>query len=426
VIDLKFIQKNPEIVKENTKSRHMQADVDRVLELAGRRSLLIREVDEIRRSQNETAGKMKNKLTAEEREELIRLGASLKSELGDREKALREIEPLLREEQGRIPNLTHPDAPLGEGEESNRELRIVGRIPEFDFIPKDHVELGRDLGLLDFEGGTKVSGPKFYFLRGDGVWLEQALIHYALRILTREGFTPHMTPDMAKSGILYGTGFNPRGDETQIYSINGTDLCMIATAEIPLAGLLSDEILNTDDLPIRMAGVSHCFRTEAGTYGKAMKGLYRVHQFTKVEMFAFTAPDQSDAMLESLVSMEEKIFSGLGIPYRVVECCTGDLGAAAYRKYDLEAWMPGRGENGSWGEVTSASNCSDYQARRLNIRYRPRGSKSVTHVHTLNGTAVAVSRAILAILENNQQKDGTISIPEVLRPFMEKDRITRP
>jgi seryl-tRNA synthetase len=426
VIDLKFIQKNPELVKENTKNRNMQADVDQVIELARKRSLIIQEVDEIRRAQNETAAAMKSKLSPEEREELISKGSALKASLGDHEKALKEIEPLLKEEQSRIPNLTHPDAPGGEGEESNKELRVVGQIPQFDFAPKDHVELGKNLNILDFEGGTKVSGPKFFFLKGDGLWLEQALINYALKILTREGFTPHGTPDMAKAGILFGTGFNPRGDETQIYSINGTDLCMIATAEITLAGLMSDEILKVDDLPMKLAGLSHCFRTEAGTYGKAMKGLYRVHQFTKVEMFAFTTPEQSDDMLDQLVRIEEGIFTGLGIPYRVVECCTGDLGAAAYRKYDLEAWMPGRGEQGSFGEVTSASNCSDYQARRLNVRYRPKGSKNVALVHTLNGTAVATSRALLAIIENHQQKDGSVKVPEVLRPFMEKDRITPP
>jgi seryl-tRNA synthetase len=315
---------------------------------------------------------------------------------------------------------------VGKGEEDNREVRQIGEKPSFDFKPKDHVELGKGLDILDFESGTKVSGPKFYFLKRDGAMLELALVDYALRTLIDEGFVPHITPDLAKACILYGTGFNPRGDETQIYSISNSDLCLIATAEITLGGTLSDEILGEGNLPMKVAGFSHCFRTEAGTYGKASKGLYRVHQFSKVEMFAFTTPEGSDDMLSNLVRIEEKIFSGLKIPYRVVECCTGELGAAAYRKYDLEAWMPGRDEHGSWGEVTSASNCSDYQARRLNIRYRPKGSKNVTLVHTLNGTAVATSRAIIAILENYQRKDGSIEVPEVLRAYMRKDAITPP
>jgi seryl-tRNA synthetase len=427
VLDLKFIQKNVEAVRDNTKKRHMVADIDKVLELARLRSLKIQELDELRKAQNEIAGKMKGPMAPEERKALVEKGAALKAEVSGKEAELKELEPLLREEQGRLPNLTHPDAPVGAGEGENREIKKVGTIPHFDFQARDHVELGRMLDILDFDSGTKVSGPKFYFLKREGVLLELALINYALRILIEEGFIPYGTPDLAKSSVLYGTGFNPRGDETQIYSISGTDLCLIATAEITLGGLMADEILNEDDMPIKLAGLSHCFRTEAGAYGKASKGLYRVHQFTKLEMFAYTRPDQSDALLEELVRIEERIFSGLGIPFRIVECCTGDLGAAAYRKYDLEAWMPGRGSDespgGTWGEVTSASNCTDYQARRLMIRYRPKGSKNVTLVHTLNGTAIAISRALIALLENYQQKDGSVLIPEALKPHMGKDII---
>jgi seryl-tRNA synthetase len=422
VLDLKFIQKNADLIKDNTKKRNMGADIDRVLELARLRSQKIQELDELRKAQNDIAAKMKGPMAGEERKSLMERGAALKAEVSSLDAASKEIEPLLREEQGRIPNLTHPDAPIGAGEEQNREVKIVGNPPRFDFPPRDHAEIGKMLDILDFDSGTKVSGPKFYFLKRDGVLLELALINYALRILIGEGFTPYGTPDLAKSSVLYGTGFNPRGEETQIYSISGTDLCLIATAEITLGGLMAEEILNEGDLPIKLAGLSHCFRTEAGAYGKASKGLYRVHQFTKLEMFAYTRPDQSDAMLEELVRIEEKIFTGLGIPYRIVECCTGDLGAAAYRKYDLEAWMPGRGsgEGGAWGEVTSASNCTDYQARRLSIRYRPKGSKNVTLVHTLNGTAIAISRALIALLENYQQADGSVIIPDVLIPYMGK------
>jgi len=223
--------------------------------------------------------------------------------------------------------------------------------------------------------------------------------------------------------VLEGIGFNPRGPETQIYSIQGTDLSLVATAEITLGGTQKDQILDGQKLPLLIAGLSHCFRTEAGAHGKATRGIYRVHQFTKVEMFAFTRPDQSEAIHEKIVRVEEELFQGLKIPYQVIDTCTGDLGGPAYRKFDLEAWMPGRGENGEYGEVTSASNCTDYQARRLGTRFKMPEVKGTQFVHTLNGTAIAATRAIIAILENYQQADGSIVVPEVLRQWIGKDRI---
>jgi seryl-tRNA synthetase len=229
------------------------------------------------------------------------------------------------------------------------------------------------------------------------------------------------TPDLARREVLEGIGFNPRGEETQIYSIENSDLCLIATAEITLGGYLADQVVPADQLPIKLAGISHCFRTEAGAGGRAARGLFRVHQFTKVEMFAFTRPDQSDAMLDAFCQLECEIFDGLGIPYRVVDTATGDLGAPAYRKFDLEAWMPGRGQ---WGEVTSTSNCTDYQARRLNIRFKRKGEKGTELVHTLNGTAIAISRALIAVLENYQQADGSVVVPPALRTLVGKERLT--
>jgi len=235
------------------------------------------------------------------------------------------------------------------------------------------------------------------------------------------------TPDLARNEILQGIGFIPRGPETQIYSIDGSDLSLVATAEITLGGLFSGQTVEAEELPLKLCGVSHCFRTEAGAAGRASRGLYRVHQFTKVEMFAYTLPGESDAMLEYLRDMECRIFDGLGVPYRVVDTATGDLGGPAYRKYDLEAWMPGRGAGAPggecWGEVTSTSNCTDYQSRRLNIRYRVKGEKGTRFVHTLNGTAIAISRGIIAVMENYQQADGSIVVPEVLRAWMGKERI---
>ncbi len=304
-----------------------------------------------------------------------------------------------------------------------RKSAAGARAPKFDFKPLDHVELGEKLGLFDFEGGAKVAGHGFYFLKNDAVLLELALERYALDVLMAEGFTPTMTPDLARNEILHGTGYIPRGPETQIYSIADSDLSLIATAEITLGGLLAEETLDAEQLPIKVCGISHCFRTEAGAGGRAARGLYRVHQFTKVEMFAFTLPEASDAMLEYFRDLECRIFDGLGLAYRVVDTATGDLGGPAYRKYDLEAWMPGRGEQGEYGEVTSTSNCTDYQARRLQIRYRNKGEKGTSLVHTLNGTAIAISRAIIAVLENNQQADGSITVPDVLRKWMGKDRI---
>ena len=289
----------------------------------------------------------------------------------------------------------------------------------------DHVELGEHLGILDFEGGARTSGHGFYFLLGDAVLLELALQQYTLSLLISKGFTPAITPDLAQNEVLEGIGFIPRGEETQIYSIENSDLSLIATAEITLGGWYSGEILEEELLPIRICGISHCYRTEAGAHGRASRGLYRVHQFTKVEMFAFSTPTQSESLLDEFCQIECDIFDGLGIPYRVVDTATGDLGGPAYRKFDLEAWMPGRGESGEYGEVTSTSNCTDFQARRLNIRFKNKGEKGTAFVHTLNGTAIAISRALIAILENYQQADGSVIVPEVLRTLLGKSVIKK-
>lgn len=423
MLDLRYILDNLDAVKGNTRQRKMDADFDRIEEMAAKRSDLIREVEELRRRQNEIANSLRGKMDTEERQTMVAEAKELKPKVSELDKQLRQIETDLKEELSKIPNMTHPDAPVGEGDEDNREVRIVGEIPAFDFEPKDHVVLGEELGILDFPGGAKVAGQGFYFLKRDAVLLDIALCQYALGILIEEGFTPHVTPDVARPDVLEGTGYIPRGEETQIYSLTGHDLCLIATAEITLGGLYSGELIPEPQLPMQLAGLSHCFRTEAGAHGRASRGLYRVHQFNKVEMFIYCTPEESDRHLEHMVAIEEKIFSGLGIPYRVVDCCTGDLGGPAYRKFDLEAWMPGRGEKGEWGEITSASNCTDYQSRRLNIRYRPEGGGKPRLVHTLNGTACATSRALLALIENCQQKDGSIRVPDVLRPLTGKEVI---
>jgi seryl-tRNA synthetase len=419
VLDLRYVRENPEAVAENCRNRGVVADIDLVVKLADRRSGLIQELNELKHQQNQLAKSVGGERDLERRKYLIAESRRMKEAIPERETELQMVERRLREEMLKIPNMTHPDSPIGKDDTENVELKRVGEIPTFDFEPRDHVELGEALGIIDFEAGTKVAGSKFYFLRADAVLLELGLVRYALDMLIERGYEPTITPDLARDEALVGTGFIPRGPETQIYSIEDSDLSLVATAEITLAGSLAGDILNEGRLPVRLAGLSHCFRTEAGSHGRASRGLYRVHQFTKVEMFGFTTPEQSDAMHEEMLGIEEEIFQGLRIPYRVVDICTGDLGGAAYRKYDLEAWMPGRD---AYGEITSTSNTTDYQARRLQIRYRKDAGRPQL-LHTLNGTAVAVSRALIPILENYQQEDGSIIVPEALVPYIGKSAI---
>ncbi len=419
MLDLKFIRENAEAVQENCRNRGVEADVGLVVVLADRRSALIQELNELKQEQNQTAKSIGQERDAEARERLIIGSREMKTRIPEKETELHEVEERLRDEQLKIPNMTHPDSPIGRDDSENVEIRRSGEIPKFSFEPKDHVDLGESLGIIDFEAGAKTTGSKFYFLRGDAVLLELGLIRYALDLLAGYGYQPTITPDLARDEALVGTGFIPRGPETQIYSVEDADLSLVATAEIPLAGQLTDEIVEEDRLPLRYAGLSHCFRTEAGSHGRASRGLYRVHQFTKVEMFAFTTPESSETLHEEMVEIEEKIFQGLGLPYRVVDICTGDLGGAAYRKYDLEAWMPGRND---FGEVTSTSNTTDYQARRLRIRYRKDGGRPQL-LHTLNGTALAMSRALIALLEIYQQEDGSVKLPETLIPYVGKESL---
>jgi seryl-tRNA synthetase len=423
MLDPQFIRDNLEAVKANCRNRHVNADVDRVVQLHDDLKKSLQETQKIQQRQNEGAKLTKAEKDPAKRQQLIQEGKSLKETVAGLERRLKELEAGQRSALLTIPNMSHPEAPVGN---ENKVLRSWGEPRQFDFPPKDHVALAEALDLVDFEAGSKVAGQKFYFLKNDAVLLELALIQYAMSVLIREGYTPIITPDVARNEVLEGIGFIPRGPETQIYSIENTDLSLIATAEITLGGMHRDQILDELQLPIKYVGLSHCFRTEAGAPGRDTRGLYRVHQFTKVEMFAFCAPDQSESIHQELLRIEETIFQGLNLPYQVIDTCTGDLGGPAYRKYDLEAWMPGRGKTGEYGEVTSTSNCTDYQARRLNIRYKIPGQKGTRFVHTLNGTAVAVSRAILAILENCQQPDGSVLVPKVLQPWIGKDRLGPP
>ncbi|MDO4424855.1 MAG: serine--tRNA ligase [Planctomycetia bacterium] len=423
MLDRKFILENLEQVRQNCVNRNVVVDVDRFAELETKRRELQAESEDLNRRANEvskTIGKAKDEAERNARKEE---GKALREQKNEIDQKLISITEELDAIHMAIPNMTHPDAPIGEDDKANLELmRGATPIREFDFKPLDHVELAQKLDLIDFEAGARVAGAGFYFLKNEAVLLDFALQMYAMRTLIKEGFIPMSTPDLAKQSVLRGTGFNPRGNETQIYSISDTDLSLIATAEIPLGGMLSGEVVDSELLPLKFCGTSHCFRTEAGAAGKASRGLYRVHQFSKVEMFAFTLPEDSEQMLYHLRDMEMRIFDDLKIPYRVVDTSTGDLGGPAYRKFDLEAWMPGRGD---FGEVTSTSNCTDYQARRLNARFKVKGEKGTKFLHTLNGTAIAISRGILSVMENYQQADGSIVVPDVLQPFMGMEVIKR-
>ena len=423
MLDYKFIKDNLPAVRKNIADRYMKADADLVVELFDRRNAALRALEDERKKRNENAAAMKGKLESEARQKLIDEGKSLKERIAALEAESAALEARLDEEGRKIPNMAHPEAPLGKEDKDNLEVKRVGEPTKFDFQPKDHVQLGADLDIIDFDAATRVSGTKFYYLKNQGVILELALVRYALDILMKKGFTLFSTPDVAKTEILEGIGFNPRGAESNVYTVEGEGTCLIGTAEITLGGYYSGSVLDRATLPLKLAGLSHCFRREAGAAGQFSKGLYRVHQFTKVEMFSYCLPEDSDAMHEELRGIEEEIFSGLGIPFRVVDTCSGDLGAPAYRKWDLEAWMPGR-SGGEWGEITSTSNCTDYQARRLNVKFKDEDGKN-RYVHMLNGTAVACSRAIIAVLENFQRADGSVAIPEALVPYCGFSEIRR-
>ncbi len=426
MLDYRFIKDNLDAVKKNIADRNMVADADSVVRLFDRKNELVTSLQTLQQQRNANAAAMKRKMDVDNcavRTRLIEEGKKLKEDISASETELAALEKDLDTEGRRIPNMAHPEAPVGKEDKDNLEVKRVGEPTKFDFEPKDHVQLGQDLDIIDFDSATKVSGTKFYYLKNEGVFLELGLVRYALDILAKRGFTPFITPDVAKTEILEGIGFNPRGAESNVYSVEGEGACLVGTAEITLGGYYSGTILPRDQLPLRMAGLSHCFRREAGAAGQFSKGLYRVHQFTKLEMFAYCLPEDSGKLHEELRSIEEEIFSGLGIPFRVVDTCTGDLGAPAYRKWDLEAWMPGR-NGGEWGEVTSTSNCTDYQARRLNIKYKDEDGKN-KYVHMLNGTAIAISRGIIAVLENFQQADGSVKIPQALVPYCGFDVIQK-
>jgi seryl-tRNA synthetase len=405
MLDIHFVREHTQEVKDSIAKRGLKVDLDALLEADKERTRLSAQIDELRAKRNKPSAKPTP-------EEIANL-QQVKEKLSGLEEEYEKVDGKFSELMRSLPNLLSSESPEG-GEEKNKVLRSHGEKPSLSFEPKDHVTLGEELDLIDFERASKVTGARFYYYKNEMVRLNLALTQYALDILIKEGFTPIETPDLARNEILDGIGFAPRGPESQIYNIEGEEISLIGTSEITLGGYHADEILEAEKLPLKYVGISHCFRKEAGAYGQYSRGTYRVHQFTKVEMFIYCLPEESEKMHEYLLSLEEKIYQGLKIPYQVVEIAAGDLGAAAFRKFDIEAWMPGRD---GYGEITSTSNTTDFQSRRLGIRFRGKDGKT-RYAHTLNGTAVALSRAPIAIVENFQQQDGSIIIPEVLRPFM--------
>ncbi len=416
MLDIKFIRENAELIKNNSANRLALVDVDELLKLDSEIRVLIKLVEEARAKRNQFS---KTKPTPEIILEMKNLGESLKlqeTELSNKEMKLNEL--LLA-----VPNVTHPDVKVSNNENDNPVIETYGEPTKFKFTPKDHVELSMDLDLIDFDRATKVSGAKFYYLKNELALMEYALVQYALAILVGHGFTPFITPDLAKREVVEGMGFSPRGESTQIYNIENSDLCLIGTAEITMGGYHQDEIFEESELPKKYVAISHCFRTEAGSYSKFSKGIFRVHQFTKIEMFQYVKPENAESAQLELLEIEKEIFKGLDIPFQVVDHCTADLGAPSIRTYDLEAWMPGKpaadGGQGAWAEVTSTSNCTDYQARAMNTKFRnAEGEKEF--VYTLNGTAIAVPRCLIAILENFQNEDGSVNIPKALLSYMPK------
>ena len=411
MIDLELLRKNPEVVKEEIKKRGIKLDVNADIELEKERRNLIFRGDELRSKKND-ASKIIPKLKGAEKEKIIADMKQLNNDLKKIEVELNKVERKFFLHLSNYPNISHPTTPVGKDEKDNKVIYHIGEKPDFDFKPKNHIELGTSLNILDEKRAAKISGSRFIFLKNENVILEFALIQYVLNILIKKGFIPLIPPVLVKEKSMYGTGFFPV-EKTQYYKTELDDLYLIGTAEVPLCAYHSDEILDSDSLPLKYTAYSTCFRREAGSYGKDLGGMFRVHQFNKIEMFIFSHPDNSWDEYEKLRETLEDIVKGLKLHYRILNMCTGDIGAPNAKKYDLEVWLPGQDR---YREVASCSHDTDFQARRLNIKYKDGSMKGF--VHTMNSTACAIGRTLIAIMENYQDKDGNIVIPDVLIQYM--------
>lgn len=408
MIDIQYIRENPELVAEKSRQKGYDIDVTQLLGFDAERREFQQQVDALRQQRNEIAASMKGQKPSDEQ---VAKGREVKDQLADLEHKLGSIDKEFQALLSRVPNMTFDDVPLG-GEEDSVEVKQWGGQPTG---ARDHLDLATEKDWVDFERGAKVAGAKFYFVKGDLALLEQALIQYGIDFVTAKGFTFMTVPHMVNSRTAEGAGFAPKGDdEGNEYFVDGEDLTLIGTAEAPLTGYHADEIIDEDKLPLLYVGLSPCYRREAGTYGKHTRGLFRVHQFNKLEMYAFTTPEQSVEMHQRILSIEEELWQSLGVPYHVINIAAGDLGAPAAKKYDVEYWSS---VDNKYRELTSCSNCTDFQARNLNIRVRRKDGR-VEVLHTLNGTAVSLARSLIAVIEHHQTEDGAVKIPDVLLPYM--------
>ena len=420
MLDLKLIRSDPERVKAALARRGAAEQVDELLGLDARRRELLPQIEGAqaeRKTISKQIGEAKQR--GEEANEQMAAVAELKQAIESGKAELEQVDADLQRVATALPNLPDPDAPEGMTEEDAVVLREEGERTSFDFEPRDHLDIGTELGLIDMEAGARVSGSRFAYVKGDLVLLELALVRFALDLVRGEGHEPVIPPVLVREEALVGTGFLP-GDRDQIYEVPKDELFLVGTSEVPLAALHADEILTAEQLPIRYAGFSPCFRREAGAGGRDTRGIFRVHQFDKVEMFSFVEPSRSAEEHGRLLAIEERILAELEIPYRVVNVAAGDLGAPAAKKYDCEAWIPSQGR---YRELTSCSNTTDYQARRLGCRYRPNEDEAPEAVHTLNGTAVAVGRTMIALIENRQERDGGFTLPTILHSYGSPARI---
>ena len=424
MLDIRLIREKPDYVRENLKRRNDPEKLEMLDQLIEydkkwRQNLTI--LNELRHQRRELTNEIAQlKKQGKEIAQKIQEARKIDAEIESLEKQVEELSQKVKYYLMRLPNLLHDSVPYGVDENDNVTVKTWGEIPKFDFKVKDHIDLGLSLGILDLERAAKVSGARFYYLKGLGVLLDMALINFALNELVKKGYEPIEPPYMMRRKAYEGATALADFEE-MLYKIEDEDLYLIATSEHPIAAMFMNEVLNAEDLPLKFAGVSACFRREAGAHGKDTRGIFRTHQFNKVEQFIFCLPEHSWEMHEELLRNAEELVQKLGLPYRVVNVCTGDIGSFAAKKYDIEVWMPAQNR---YREIISCSNCTDYQARRLNIRYREKeGAPPKGVVHTLNSTALATGRTVVAILENYQQEDGSVVIPEVLRPYIGVERI---
>jgi len=419
MLDVNLLRLAPDEVRAALRCKNIAIDIDKLQELDNRRRALIVTVDGMRAQQRKFNKKIASLSEADKSRGLSDMKA-LAAELSAKNKELEEAEEEFFKLWLRVPNIPAKEVPQGIGDADNQEIKSWGEKPHFTFKPKSHEKLVLDLDLADFERATKVSGNKFYYLKNQAVVLEMAILRLAMDYVVKKGFTPLMVPDLVKREAMYGAAHFPPEDDA--YHLEKEDLFLAGTAEVALANYHSHEVLDVKDLPLRYCGFSACFRREAGSYGRKGGGLYRVHQFHKIEIFSYVLPEESEKEHEFLLGIGEDLMQKLAIPYRVVLNCGGDLGLPQYKKYDIEAWMPSMND---WGETHSCSNDTDYQARRLSIKYRAQDGKAA-YVYTLNNTALASPRILLPLLENHQQKDGSIKIPEALQKYTGFDKISKP